>query len=57
MPALGTGAISKGTTNVTVPSGITTGTYYIIARADADNVVTKANESNNNMYKKITVSP
>ena len=57
MPALGTGAISKGTTNVTVPSGITTGTYYIIARSDADNIVTEANESNNNMYKKITVSP
>lgn len=57
IPSLAAGAASGGNTSVIIPSGITTGTYYIIARADADNVVTEANESNNNTYKKITVSP
>ncbi len=57
IPSLAAGTTSGENTSVIIPSGITTGTYYIIARADADNVVTEANENNNNMYKKITISP
>jgi uncharacterized membrane protein len=35
------------TTNVTVPSTATSGTYYIIARADSDGLVTETSETNN----------
>ena len=55
--SLSAGATSSGSTSVTIPSGITTGTYYIIARADADGVVPEINENNNNKSKSITITP
>jgi subtilisin family serine protease len=61
IPSLAAGAKSPATgsasTSVTIPAGITSGTYYIISRADADGVVSEANESNNNKSKSITISP
>ncbi len=61
IPSLIVGAKSPATgsasTSVTISAGITSGTYYIISRADADGVVTEANESNNNKSKSITISP
>src|SRR5204862_1301437 len=47
VPALAAGATSSGSTVVTVPSNITAGTYYIIAKADADNTVVETQEANN----------
>lgn len=45
VPSLASGAISSGTTAVTIPSGTTSGAYYIIRKADADAVVAETNES------------
>jgi subtilase family serine protease len=45
--ALGTGAISSASTTVTLPAGLTSGTYYVMARADAAGDVPEGNESNN----------
>ncbi len=56
-PSLGAGASSKGTTSVTIPFGISSGTYYIIAKADGLNDVVEANENNNTKYKVISIEP
>ncbi|MBI5408522.1 MAG: M6 family metalloprotease domain-containing protein [Nitrospirae bacterium] len=56
-PALGAGASSTGSTSVTIPSWATAGTYYIIARADADNVISETSETNNNKSKSIKIGP
>ena len=47
VPALAVGAASSGSTSVTLPGGTATGTYYIIAQADADNTNAESNETNN----------
>ncbi len=47
IPALAAGESSTGSTTVTIPAGATPGTYYILARADADGVATETNENNN----------
>ena len=56
VPSLGTGAPSTWTTKVTIPSGIATGTYYIIANADDGKVVVEASETNNKKTKQITIN-
>ncbi|PYU06868.1 MAG: hypothetical protein DMG33_06410, partial [Acidobacteria bacterium] len=50
IPALAPGATSSGSTTVTIPAGTATGNHYIIAKADADNVVTETNKGNNLYY-------
>jgi hypothetical protein len=35
---------------VTIPAGTATGTYFIIAKADADNAVVETAETNNTKY-------
>ena len=50
IPALAAGATSSGSTTVTIPAGTPAGNYYIIAKADADSVVTETNEGNNLYY-------
>ncbi len=55
IPSLGTNAISSGTTNVTIPSGIALGKYYIIANSDDGKVVAEGNETNNKKTKAITI--
>ena len=47
VPALAPGASSSATTSSSIPSSAPSGTYYIIARADASNTVVEANENNN----------
>ena len=44
---LGAGAVSSASTIVTIPAGTMSGTYYVVARADAAGVVPEGNESNN----------
>ena len=56
IPSLGAGATSAGSTSVTIPSGAASGTYYIIARADADGIVTETNETNNTASISIIIS-
>ncbi|MEK6527511.1 MAG: CARDB domain-containing protein, partial [Nitrospirota bacterium] len=47
---------SLGNTNVTIPKGVCDTTYYLIARADADKVVTEWNEGNNNRARAIALT-
>lgn len=58
VPSLGTG-VSSGplSTNVVIPLGIPTGSYYIIAVSDDSDVVEEANETNNIKRKAITITP
>lgn len=51
------GTKSTGTTSVNIPSGTTPGMYFIIGKADADNVITENNENNNTKYRMITIGP
>ncbi len=58
IPALAAGATSTGSTSVIIPSGTTTGTRYIIAKADANNTnPTETVETNNNKSKSIKIGP
>ena len=57
VPLLTAGASSSGSTSVTIPSGIATGKYYIIALADDGNAVAETNETNNKRTKAITINP
>ena len=54
---LAAGAISSGSTAVTIPAGTTPGTYYLIAKADADGTVTETQESNNATARVIAIGP
>jgi subtilase family serine protease len=55
VPALSAGASNTQELNVTIPSGTALGNYYIIAVADADNIIKEYNDSNNAAYKAITI--
>jgi len=55
--ALGVGASSSGSTSVTVPDGLVTGPYYVIAKADAEGAVGESVESNNTMVRGVVVGP
>src|SRR5215472_13930160 len=57
VPALAAGATSSGSTVVTIPTGTSTGTYYILAMADADNVVAETQENNNVSSSGMRVGP
>ncbi|MBI4685607.1 MAG: choice-of-anchor D domain-containing protein [Nitrospirae bacterium] len=55
--SLAPNAEDTGSTTVTIPAGTATGTWYIIARADATGVVTETSETNNNKSKSIKIGP
>lgn len=55
VPALAAGSSSSGTAAVTVPAGTPTGTYYLLARADAGEAVTEAQETNNTRWAQLQV--
>jgi subtilase family serine protease len=57
VPALPPGVSSAGSTSVLIPAGTSPGTIYIIAKADADNVVSETQETNNTRSKSITIGP
>jgi len=50
--SLAPGATSSGSTFVSIPFGTTAGTYYIVGKADAEEVVLETNEGNNAKFKK-----
>jgi len=57
VPLLASGASSSGASAVAIPPGTAAGTYYILARADADGAVSESNEGNNTLSSKpITIS-
>ena len=47
VPALPAGTSSTATTTVTLPSTLTTGTYFILAVADTGNAIAETSEANN----------
>lgn len=55
VPALATGGASNGSISVTIPASTSAGTYFIVARADADDVVSEADEGNNPLARVIEV--
>jgi subtilase family serine protease len=57
VPALAAGGSSAGSTTVVVPPTLAPGSYFLIARADADDVVTEATETNNTRTRAFQVSP
>ncbi len=57
VPALDTGQSSPCSLPVTIAPETAAGTYYVIAKADADNVVTETNETNNTKNLTIKIGP
>jgi subtilase family serine protease len=57
VPTLAAGQASAISTTLTVPSNTATGTYYLIAKADADGVVTETSETNNIYARSIKIGP
>jgi subtilase family serine protease len=57
VPALAGGATSSGSVNVTIPPGTATGSWYLIAQADADGTVTETSETNNTYARSIKIGP
>jgi subtilase family serine protease len=55
VPALAAGASDTSSTLVSVPATVGTGTYYLYAKADADNVVAETQESNNLVLRSIQI--
>lgn len=47
VPALAIGASSSGSATLTVPAGTATGTYFVLAKADAINAIIETQENNN----------
>ena len=57
VPALSAGAASTGSTTLSLPTTISVGVYYLIAKADGDNVVAEAQEANNTSVRSIAIGP
>src|SRR5262249_19736217 len=57
VPALGAGATSTATTNLTLPAGLATGTWYVLARADAGNAELETQETNNVAARAVQIGP
>jgi subtilase family serine protease len=57
VPPLGPTATSTGSTTVTIPDGTATGTWYILAKADANNDVPESAETNNLLYASTRIGP
>jgi subtilase family serine protease len=57
VPLLASGATDTASTVVTIPAGTATGSYYVIARADAGEVVAELYETNNTMYRALAIGP
>ncbi|HKT79286.1 MAG TPA: CARDB domain-containing protein [Vicinamibacterales bacterium] len=55
VPGLAAGASSSGSTNVTMPSGIASGVYYVIAKADADGALAETSEDNNTASRSVAI--
>ena len=49
------GASSSGTSTVTLPPDLSPGTYYLIARADADQAIVETTETNNTIQRTIQI--
>jgi subtilase family serine protease len=57
VPSLAAGSSSTGSTNVTIPEGTVSGNWYIIAKADGEEVVPETSETNNTYTRTIGIGP
>ena len=57
VPALQPGASSSGSTLLLIPAGTVAGTYYVIAKANADNPIVETNTTNNTRANNIVIGP
>jgi subtilase family serine protease len=57
LPAIAPGASSIGSTSLTIPAGAAAGSYYILARAEADSAFLETNEANNTRIAPVVVGP
>jgi len=57
VPGLTEGTADSGPTTLTIPAATATGAYYVIAKADADNAVLEAKETNNTVSRLIQIGP
>ncbi len=57
MLALAAGATSMATTDVVIPASATTGSYYVIARADGADAITETIETNNTAAALVRIGP
>jgi len=57
VPGLTEGTSDTAPTTLTIPAGTATGTYYVVAKADADGAVLEAKESNNTLARVIQIGP
>jgi len=55
--SLSVGQVSSGSTTVTIPASTTGGTYYVIAEADASDVLVETSETNNTRADSIQIGP
>ena len=57
VPSIAGGATDTGSVSVTIPAGTVPGSYYVLAKADGDDAVAEMTETNNTLYRALTVSP
>jgi subtilase family serine protease len=57
VPALAAGASSSGATAIAIPAATAAGTYFVLARADADDAVGETSEGNNTSVRVLQVGP
>ena len=57
VPALAPGVISAASITLQLPSNLLTGSHYLIAKADAEDVLFESSESNNTYARKFSVGP
>src|SRR4029078_3754614 len=55
--ALAANATDTGSVSLTIPAGTATGSYYLVAKADGNDAVLETSETNNTLYRAITVGP
>jgi subtilase family serine protease len=53
---LAAGVSSSGATSVAIPAGTAPGTYYVIAKCDADNAVAEVSEGNNTTARAVQIT-
>ncbi len=57
VPVLAPGMLLTSSVTVGIPSDLPAGSYYLIAKADADDVLLESNESNNTYARGFSVGP
>jgi subtilase family serine protease len=57
VPALAPATASPGTTALPIPAATVAGTYFVIARVDADDAVAETVETNNTSARQVVIGP